>query len=131
MISAHHLYTVVHVGLFSKLFGKKGEAPAAAEPGPPALPKAVIVLRRGMKVPDAIYIDQVIASAFPGGLPESVARIGLSQPSWYKTEEVADAIATGVIDTFAQRFGLLDGTHVRRPIDGPDGCACLVIELHG
>jgi hypothetical protein len=119
------------VGLFSKLFGKKGEEPPAPEAEEPALPKAVVVLRRGMKVPDASYIDKVISTAFPAGLPESVERIGLSQPSWYKTEEVADAIATGVVDTFAERFGLVHGTHVRRPFEGPDGCACLVIELHG
>jgi len=122
------------VGLFSKLFGaRKGDAdpPPAPEPAAPPgdQPVAVIVLRRGMNVPAPEYVEQVIAIAFPAGLPAEVQRVGLSQPSWYKTELVADAIASSVVDTYAPRFGLIDWTHGRRPIDGPDGCACLLIEL--
>jgi hypothetical protein len=118
------------VGLFSRLFGKKETAPAKDDEADPT-PRAVFVLRRGMRVPDDDYVSQVVAAVFPRGLPESVRRIGMSQPSWYKTEEVADAIATSVVDVYARKLDMLDPSHVRRPVEGPDGCACLVIELYG
>jgi hypothetical protein len=115
------------VGFFSKLFGgSKSEPEAELEPD---RPKAVVVLRRGMNVPAADYVAKVIAAAYPQGLPDSVKTFGLSQPSWYKTEEVADAIAMSVVQTFAQKLGLTEGTHVRRPVEGPDGCACMLVEL--
>lgn len=120
------------MGFFGKLFGGKGEAPPEAAPPPevPDHPAVVIVLRRGMNLPAPEYVAQVVANAFPDGLPESVPRIGLSQPGWYKTEEVADAITSGVAETFARKHDLGDGVATRRrAIDGPDGCACLVIEL--
>ncbi len=115
------------MGFFSKLFGgSKSEPEAEPEANRPL---AVVVLRRGMNVPAREYIAKVIAAAYPHGLPDSVQRFGLSQPSWYKTEEVADAIANSVVQTFAARLGLVEGTHVRRPVEGPDGCACMVVEL--
>ena len=117
------------MGLFSRLFGKKEAEPA--KPGAEPVSVAVFVLGRGMRIPDTDYVSQVVAIAFPRGLPENVQRIGLSQPSWYKTEEVADAIASSVVDAYARRFELADPTHVRRPAEGPDGCACLVVELYG
>jgi hypothetical protein len=119
------------VGFLGKLFGKKDGAPEpqAEEAAPePDWPDAVIVLRRGMNLPKDDYVKQVVEAALPG-IPESVQRFGLSQPSWFKTDEVADAIASGVAETFAAQLGLGDATHRRRVVDGPEGCACLVIEL--
>src|SRR6185312_1565499 len=91
------LYNEVTMGLLSKLFGSKPQAEAAPEASPPeapAHPDAVIVLRRGMSVPKPEYLAGVIASAFPEGLPDEVPRTALAQPSWYKTEEVAEQIAS-------------------------------------
>jgi hypothetical protein len=122
------------VGFLGKLFGKKDgagepppEEPAASEAAED-WPDAVIVLRRGMNLPNDGYVKQVVEAAIPG-IPESVTRIGLSQPSWFKTEEVADAIASGVAETFAAQLGLGAATHRRRVVDGPEGCACLLVEL--
>jgi hypothetical protein len=126
------------VGLFSKWFGggkrddrdvdKGSDKDINKEPASP--PVAVVVLRRGMNLPDAAYIEGVIARVFSGGLPESVQRFGLSQPTWFKSEEIADNIAQGVVETFAPKLALGDGVSSRRyVIDGPDGCACLLVEL--
>lgn len=118
------------MGLFSKLFGG-GKDPSGPEPEPePEPPAVVVVLRRGMSVPRPDYLAQVLAAAFPAGLPESVPRIGLSQPSWYKTEEVADQIAAGVTETFAAKFALGGATSRRRALEGPDGCQVMLVELH-
>lgn len=121
------------MGLFSKLFGGKKspdapEAEAAPEPEP-VHPDVVVVLRRGMNLPNAEYVGQVVASLFPS-LPETIPRVGLSQPSWFKTEEVADSIAAGVAETFAAKLELEGVTTRRRAVAGPDGCQVLVVELY-
>jgi len=118
------------VGFLGKLFGGNRSSPpeVPVEPAEPDWPDAVIVLRRGMNLPQDDYVRQVVESALPG-LPDGVKRIGLSQPSWFKTEEVADAIASGVAETFGAQLGLGAATHRRRVVDGPEGCACLMIEL--
>jgi hypothetical protein len=121
------------MGFLGKLFGGKKEGGTQAEAPPeepeaPDWPDAVIVLRRGMNLPKDDYVKQVVESAIPG-IPESVPRVGLSQPSWFKTEEVADAIASGVAETFGAQFDLGAATHRRRVVDGPEGCACLLVEL--
>ncbi|HZS37106.1 MAG TPA: hypothetical protein VFF06_09775 [Polyangia bacterium] len=126
------------MGFFSKLFGGKSAEGAATdaarepepEPQNDPQPDAVVVLRRGMSVPKPDYLARVIAAAFPGGLDESVPRVGLSQPSWYKTEEVADQIAAGVTETFALKFALAGATSRRRALDGPDGCQVMLVELY-
>jgi hypothetical protein len=122
------------VGLFSKLFGgqKSPERAPEAEPEPARDPRpdAIVVLRRGMNLPDSDYVAQVVATLFPDGLPAEVPRVGLSQPSWFKTEEVADSIAAGVVETFAARFSLAGATSRRRALAGPDGCQILVVELY-
>jgi hypothetical protein len=122
------------VGFFSKLFGGKSQSDAApapeSEPEPEPAPDAVVVLRRGMSVPKPEYLAQVIAQAFPDGLPESVPRVGLSQPSWYKTEEAADQIAAGVTETFSLKFALGGATSRRRALDGPDGCQLMLVEIY-
>jgi hypothetical protein len=124
------------MGLFSRIFGGGGktpepadttESPAPAEPEP--TPEAVIVLRRGMKVPAGDYLQQVLAEAFPAGLPENVHRIGLSQPSWFKTEETADSMAGDVASTFALKFALGAYHHRRRVLTGPEGAPLMVVEL--
>lgn len=120
------------VGFLGKLFGGKkdggAQPPAPEEPETPDWPDAVIVLRRGMNLPKDDYVRQVVESALPG-LPESVPKVGLSQPSWFKTDEVADAMASGVAETFAAQFQLGAATHRRRLVDGPEGCPCLLVEL--
>jgi hypothetical protein len=122
------------MGLFSRIFGGGGkaaepEATTPAEPEPEPTLEAVIVLRRGMKVPAADYLQQVLAGAFPGGLPEKVHRIGLSQPSWFKTEEIADSMAGDVASTFALKFSLGAYHHRRRVLTGPEGAPLMLIEL--
>ncbi|HEY7955628.1 MAG TPA: hypothetical protein VII38_10055 [Polyangia bacterium] len=121
------------MGLFSKLFGGKSQVDSSSAPetaAEPEHPDAVIVLRRGMSVPKPEYLEGVLAVAFSGGLPESVARIALAQPSWFKNDEVADQIAAGVVEAFAAKLGVEGASSRRRALDGPDGCACLVIELY-
>jgi hypothetical protein len=121
------------MGLFSRIFGGGGKA---AETEPPAPPEpeptleAVIVLRRGMKVPAGDYLAQIVAEAFPAGLAESVHRIGLSQPSWFKTEEVADSMAGDVASTFALKFELGAYHHRRRVLTGPEGAPLMLVELY-
>ena len=118
------------MGFFSKLFGGKSEAelpPAPAEPEP--IPEAVIVLRRGMKVPPAEYLAEVLAGVYPEGLPEAVHRIGLSQPSWFKKDEIADSMAGDVASTFALKFQLAAYTHRRRLLTGPEGAPLMLVEL--
>jgi len=118
------------MGLFSKLFGGGG-GPPPSEPEPePEPPAVVILLRRGMNVPKPEYVEAVLASAFPGGLPESVPRVALSQPSWFKTDEVAEQIAAGVVETFARKFEVGDPSSRRRVLDGPDGCEVMLVEIH-
>jgi hypothetical protein len=119
------------MGLFSKIFGGKSEAPAAepATPEAPDHPAVVVVLRRGMSVPDAEYVGKVVAGAFPDGLPDEVPRVGLSQPSWFKTEEVADAIAQSAVETFAAKYQIEDPSSRRRVLEGPDGCPVILVEV--
>jgi hypothetical protein len=104
----------------------KPEAPP--EPAPP--PEAVVVLRRGMSIPKDEYVAQVVALAFPGGLPSSVRRFGLAQPSWFKSEEIADSMASDVAATFAQKLGLAEHSHRRHVLAGPEGAPVMIIELH-
>jgi hypothetical protein len=118
------------MGFFSKLFGGDKTEPPVEEPVDEPPPDVVVVLRRGMSVPDGSYIAQVIAGAFPEGLPETVARVGLSQPGWFKSEEIADSIATDVAATFAVKHALGDDcTHRRRVLAGPEGAPVMVVEL--
>jgi hypothetical protein len=126
------------VGLFSKWFGGGKRVDEKVDNDfdkdinkeVVAPPDAIVVLRRGMNLPDAAYIEGVIAHVFPDGLPETVHRFGLSQPTWFKSEEIADNIAQGVVETFGRKLALGDGVSSRRHIiDGPDGCACMLVEL--
>jgi hypothetical protein len=122
------------MGLFSRLFGggdKPAEPPEAAEPPEPEpIPEAVIVLRRGMKVPNAEYLAEVIAGAYPEGLPDTVHRVGLSQPSWFKKDEIADSMAGDVASTFALKYSLAAYTHRRRLLTGPEGAPLMLVELY-
>src|SRR5437899_2658632 len=115
------------MGFFSKLFGGKSEAVPEAPPEPEPIPEAVIVLRRGMKVPPAEYLAEVIAAAYPDGLPETVQRIGLSQPSWFKKDEIADSLAGDVASTFALKLQLAAYTHRRRVLTGPEGAPLMLV----
>jgi len=118
------------VGFFSKLFGgKSGPAAPEPEPEPEPIPEDVIVLRRGMKVPAAEYLAEVLAGVYPDGLPEGVHRIGLSQPSWFKKDEIADSMAGDVASTFALKFQLEAYTHRRRLLTGPEGAPLMLVEL--
>ena len=117
------------MGLFSKLFGSKPPEPEP-EPEPEPIPVAVIVLRRGMRVPDGEYLAQVIAAQYPAGLPDTVHRVGLSQPSWFKKEEIADSMAGDVASTFALKFELAAYTHRRRVLTGPEGAPLMLVELY-
>jgi hypothetical protein len=116
------------MGFFSRLFGGAPSEPEA-EPEPEPVPEAVIVLRRGMKVPAADYLQQVIGAAYPDGLPETVQRIGLSQPTWFKNEELADSMAGDVASTFAVKFALAAYSHRRRVVAGPEGAPLMIVEL--
>jgi hypothetical protein len=82
-----------------------------------------------MRVPDAEYLAQVIAAEFPDGLPDAVHRIGLSQPSWFKKDEIADSMAGDVASTFALKFDLAAYTHRRRVLTGPEGAPLMLVEL--
>jgi len=117
------------MGLFSRLFGGKTQAEPEAPPEPEPIPEAVIVLRRGMRVPADDYLAEVVAGAFPEGLPDTVRRIGLSQPSWFKTEEIADSMANDVASTFALKLELAAYTHRRRVLTGPEGAPLMLVEL--
>jgi hypothetical protein len=119
------------MGLFSRLFGGDKQAGPRDEPveAPEPPPDLVVVLRRGMNVPSAEYVDQVLAGLFPAGLPETCQRIALSQPSWYKSEEIADSIAAEVAATFGGKLGLDAPAHRRRTVDGPEGALVMVVEL--
>jgi hypothetical protein len=126
------------MSFFSRLFKGRPEAKPEAEPppkleGPPKPeppPQAVVVLRRGMSVPKDEYVAQVVAVAFPGGLPSSVRRFGLSQPSWFKSEEIADSMASDVAATFAQKLGLAEHSHRHHVLSGPEGAPVMIIELY-
>lgn len=116
------------MGFFSRLFGAK-EAPAPTEPEPGPELVAVVILRRGMKVPAADYLDQVLAAAYPDGLGAGVQRFGLSQPSWFKKEELADSAAGDVAATFAVKLALEGHVHRRRLLTGPEGASLMLVEL--
>ncbi len=119
------------MGIFSRLFGGKSQEPGPTPdtPEPQEILTAVVVLRRGMKVPAGDYLDAVLAGAFPEGLPESVQRIGLSQPSWFKSDEIADSMASDVASTFATKFNLDGFTHRRRLLTGPEGAPLMLVQL--
>jgi hypothetical protein len=53
----------------------------------------------------------------------------LSQPSWYKSEEIADSIASEVAATFGSKFGLASPQHRRSTVAGPEGAQLMVVEL--
>jgi hypothetical protein len=91
--------------------------------------RVVVVLRRGMNVPSASYVEKVLAEALPDALADGVTRVGLSQPVWYKDAEGADNICAGLAETFAPKYGLEAPSTRRIAADGPDGCACLIVEL--
>jgi hypothetical protein len=120
------------MGFFGKLFGKP-DAPPPAAPATPsedeAPPAAVVVLRQGMSVPSPPYVDQVIAAAYPEGLPAAVERFGLAQPVWFKNSEIADNAAGDVATAFAARLALADQHHTYRTLEGPDGSRVMVVEL--
>jgi hypothetical protein len=117
------------VGFFSKLFGGKSEPEVVAEPEPEPLPAAVVVLRRGMKVPPAEYLAEVLAREYPDGLPDTIQRFGLSQPTWFKKEEIADSMAGDVASTFALKLQLSAYTHRRRLLTGPEGAPLMLVEI--
>ncbi len=118
------------MGFFSKLFGKPEAAAPEVAPEPEPVLAAVVILRRGMKVPAAEYLAEVLAGIYPDGLPDTVRRIGLSQPSWFKTEEIADSMATDVASTFALKLELGAYTHRRRVLIGPEGAPLMLVELY-
>ena len=66
----------------------------------------------------------------PDGLPDTVHRVGLSQPSWFKKEEIADSMAGDVASTFALKFELAAYTHRRRVLTGPEGAPLMLVELY-
>lgn len=119
------------MGFFKKLFGGESKTPAPVEETEvaEAPPVAVIVLRRGMSVPNDEYIEKVLRAALPA-LDAGVHRIGLSQPSWYKNEELADSMASDVAVTFAKKFSVESHTHRRRVVEGPEGAQVMIVELH-
>ena len=84
-----------------------------------------LVLRRGMNVPSAEYVEQVLAAA--GVVADT--RVALSQPVWFKDAETFDNLCNGLVETFAPKYGLDDPSVRRHKVDGPDGCACLIVEL--
>jgi hypothetical protein len=111
------------VSFLDKLFGKRKPEP----PPPPEAEEtlvAVIVLRRGMSVPKPDYVAQVTSD-----LPEIIQRFALAQPSWFKTEEIADSMASDVASTFALKLGLESYTHRRRVVAGPEGAPVMIVEL--
>jgi hypothetical protein len=120
------------MGFFSKLFGKSEAEPAPElEPAPEpeeSPPLAIVILRRGMSVPKPEYVTEVLASLRPG-LPESVQRFALAQPSWFKREELADSAAADVAASFAQKLGVAECTHRREFATGPEGAPLMVVEL--
>src|SRR5262249_25913152 len=123
------------MGLLSKLFGGKETAPpGAAEPGAAPipldpLPDAVVVLRRGMNIPTADYVAHVVSAALPE-LGPNVPRIGLAQPRWFKSSEIAESAAADAAHAIGLKLGLVSPRHRYRTLDGPDGAQVLLIELH-
>jgi len=87
--------------------------------------KVALVLRRGMNVPPPDYVEKVLAAA--GVAAET--RVALSQPVWFKDAETFDNLCNGLVETFAPKYGLGDASVRRHKVDGPDGCACLIVEL--
>lgn len=87
--------------------------------------KVALVLRRGMNVPSLDYIDKVLAAA---GIAADT-RVPLSQPVWFKDAETFDNLCNGLVETFAAKYGIGDPSVRRHKLDGPDGCACLIVEL--
>lgn len=122
------------MGLFRRLFGGDPAAPAdPLRPGQEAAPQAaepqpaaVVVLRRGMNVPSEDYVATVVTAA---GFAPSIPRFGLSQPSWFKTDETAEAIAAEVAQTFATKLALPAHSHVKRTVAGPEGCPVLLVAI--
>src|SRR5437016_1160723 len=107
------------MGLFDKLFGKprasEAEAAVQAETAPaPAHPVLVALCRHGMNVPSAEEMEQVVGIAYPDPLPAEVERVGLAQPSWFKTQEIVRSAAADVAQAMAHRRGLEDYTHEYR-----------------
>ena len=121
------------MGLFAALFGKRpprAEATLVPLVKPRANPSAVIVLRRGMLVPDEAYVLAVAAVGWDSGSPpETLPRRGLSQPVWWKSSETARSGVSDAVAALAHSLGVDDPEVAHRETNGPDGAPVMLIEL--
>jgi hypothetical protein len=117
------------MGLWKKLFGGDAEPPdaEAAPVEPPLL--AVAVCRHGMNLPSDAELAAVLGLAYPGGLAPEVARIGLSQPSWFKNQEIAESAAADVAQALRHKLSLSGGSHRYRILDRHGAAKIMLVEL--
>jgi hypothetical protein len=121
------------MGFFHKLFGKP-EREAEPEPESPvtvAPPVAAVgICRHGMNVPSADELAQVIALAFPDGLAPTTQTVGLSQPSWFKNQEIAESAAADVAAALRHKLGLGEGSHTHRILERDGAAKILIVEVY-
>jgi hypothetical protein len=126
------------VGLFDLFRGKKKEATpdtaAPAVPPEPAAPEvppiAAVVVRQGMNLPPADYVEAVLAAQRPDLVATTVQRRGLSQPRWFQNRDAIQSGARGVAAAFAEELAVDPEQPDYEVVEGPDGAKVLFVLLY-
>jgi hypothetical protein len=121
------------VGFLDRLLGRSAPPPAPAaevDQPPPREVDVVAICRHGMNVPSPDEIDEVVAIAYPEGLGQRARRVGLSQPSWFKTQESAESAAADVAQAMAHKFALGEYEHHHRIIEREGAAKVLLVEVY-
>jgi hypothetical protein len=82
-----------------------------------------------MNVPSDEERAAILAAVYPEGLPEGTQEVGLSQPSWFKNQEIAESAAADVAQAMAHKLGLTDFDHTYRIVEREGAARALVVEV--
>ena len=119
------------MGLFDR-FRKKGAPP----PDPPAPEEAedegvvshVVILRAGMRDPDEAFAEAVLGARFPEALASKLPQTRLSQPRWFKAENVSSGLRL-LAEAMAAETGTDPARATFITCSGPDGAPAALVLL--